>query len=30
VKEPKKIRVGNDKGLLKVGMPVDVDLSSGR
>ena len=25
-----KIRVPNDKGLLKIGMPVDVDLSSGR
>jgi HlyD family secretion protein len=25
-----KIRVANDKGLLKVGMPVDVDLGSGR
>jgi HlyD family secretion protein len=25
-----KIRVANDKGLLKIGMPVDVDLGSGR
>lgn len=25
-----KIRVPNDKGLLKIGMPVDVDLGSGR
>jgi HlyD family secretion protein len=25
-----KIRVPNEKGLLKIGMPVDVDLSSGR